>query len=92
MKLGMYVHIMAHAPNSQVYFINTFLQSICLYVYPLFVGRQQIVKNFTAAANTHTIGELLDALFSMRSVFFKAKCPINSTQNFLFTFVINILF
>jgi hypothetical protein len=52
MKLGM--HIMAPEPASTAYFINPFLQYVCLYVYPLIVARQRLGKNVAAVTNTHT--------------------------------------
>jgi hypothetical protein len=43
------------------------------------------VKNVTAAMNTHaTTEELLDALFSLRSVLIKGKYEISSFQNIWF--------
>jgi hypothetical protein len=67
MKIGMY--IMTPEPISTVCFINTFYQSVCLYVYSLFVARQRLGKNVAAATNTHsTTEELLDASFSMLPV------------------------
>jgi hypothetical protein len=51
MKLGMY--IMAPEPISLVYFIISSHQSVCLYVYTLFVVRQRFGKNVTAAKNTY---------------------------------------
>jgi hypothetical protein len=64
MKLGMY--IMANEPISMAYFINSSHQSLCQYVYPPIVARQQLSKNITMVTNTHaTIEELLDVLFSM---------------------------
>jgi hypothetical protein len=59
MKLGMY--IMAPDPISTKNFINSFHEFLCLHVY---VARQRIGVNVTAATNTHaTIEELLDAFF-----------------------------
>jgi hypothetical protein len=64
MKLGM--HIMAPEPIWTAYFINASHQFVCLYVY---VARQRLGKNVTAATKLHaTIEELLDASFSMRSL------------------------
>jgi hypothetical protein len=72
MKLGMY--IMAPEPVSLAYFINPSHQSLCPYVYPPIVARQQLDKNVTVATNTHvTIEELLDASFSMPSVLYQMK-------------------
>jgi hypothetical protein len=43
-------------------------------VYPLIVAGKRLGKNVTAATNTHaTIGELLEASFSMRSVSYQRK-------------------
>jgi hypothetical protein len=50
MKLGTYV--MALEPILMVYFINPSHQSVCLYVYPPIVARQQLSKNVTVAKNT----------------------------------------
>jgi hypothetical protein len=59
-KLGMY--IMAPEPISMAYFINPSHQSVCLYVYPPIIARQQLGKNISRAMNTlATIGVLLDA-------------------------------
>jgi hypothetical protein len=52
-ELGMY--IMAPEPNSTAYYINSSHQSVCLYVYPLIVGRHLLGKNVIAATNTHAI-------------------------------------
>jgi hypothetical protein len=42
--------------------------------HPLIVARQRLSKNVTTAANTRaTIKELLDTLFSMRSVSYEEK-------------------
>jgi hypothetical protein len=71
MKLGM--HITAPEPISTAYFINPSHQSVCLYVYPHTVARQQLGKNVTASMNTHaTTVELLD-VFYMRSVLYQRK-------------------
>jgi hypothetical protein len=43
MKLGMY--ITAPEPISKAYFINSFHQSVCIYVYPLIIVRQWFGKN-----------------------------------------------
>jgi hypothetical protein len=68
------MYIMEPEPISTVYFINPFHQSVCLYMYPLIVAREQLGKNVIAATNTHaTIQELLDASFSMLSVLYKRK-------------------
>jgi hypothetical protein len=50
MKLGM--HIMAPEVISMAYFINTSHQSVCIYVYPLIVARQRLVKHIPTGANT----------------------------------------
>jgi hypothetical protein len=79
MKLDKY--IMVSEPISAAYFINHSSQSMCLYVY---VAKQQLDKNFTAAMNTHArIEELLDTSFSVRSVSYKGKHANNSPQNSL---------
>jgi hypothetical protein len=70
MKLGMY--IMASEPISAAYLINPSHQSVCLYVYPPIVARQQLGKNVTAATHA-TIEEFLDASFSMRPVLYQKK-------------------
>jgi hypothetical protein len=73
-KFGMYT--MTSGPISMTYFINTSTshQSVCLYVNPSVVTRQRLGKNVTAATNTQeTIGELLDASFSIRSVSYQRK-------------------
>jgi hypothetical protein len=65
MKVSMY--IMAPESITTAYFMNSSHQSVCLYMYPLFVARQRLGKNATAATNTHvTIEELLDVSFYMR--------------------------
>jgi hypothetical protein len=51
MKFGMY--IMASQPISTAYFINTFYQSVYLYVYLPTVVRQRLGKIVTVATNTH---------------------------------------
>jgi hypothetical protein len=70
-KSGMYMT--PPEPISTAYFINHFHQSVCLYVYPLIVARQRIGNNVTAATNTQTIKELLEASFSMRSLSYQMK-------------------
>jgi hypothetical protein len=58
-------------PISTVYFINRSHQSVCLYVY---VARQRLDKNITAATNTHaTTDEFLDASFSTRPLSYQMK-------------------
>jgi hypothetical protein len=48
--------------------------SLFLYVCPLFVDRQRLGEDVTAATNTHAaIEELLDGSFSLRSVAYKRK-------------------
>jgi hypothetical protein len=47
MKLGIY--IMVPKPTSTAYLINSSHQSMSLYVYPLFVAKQRLSKNVTAA-------------------------------------------
>jgi hypothetical protein len=72
MKLGMYV--MVPGPISAAYIINHPHQCVCLYMYPLTVARQRLDKNVPAAANTYVeIEELLDASFSMGSVYHQRK-------------------
>jgi hypothetical protein len=52
---------------------------------PLTVALQRLGRNVTTVTNTHAkIGELLDALFSMRPVSYEGKLAISSSQNFLF--------
>jgi hypothetical protein len=59
-KLGMY--IVAPEPISTAYLINHSHQSVCLYVYPPIVTRQQLGKNVTGAKYIPaTLEELLDA-------------------------------
>jgi hypothetical protein len=63
------MYITAPEPISTAYFVNPSHQSVCLYVYPLIVGRQRLGKDVSAAKNTQaTIDEVLDASFSMGSV------------------------
>jgi hypothetical protein len=60
------IYNMASEPISTASFINPFHQPVCLYVYPLIVGRQRLDKNVTVATNTQeTIEELLDAYMFM---------------------------
>jgi hypothetical protein len=67
MKLGM--HIIAPQIISRAYFINSYHQSVCVNVYAFIVAGQRLGKNVTAATNTRrTVKELLEALFSVRSV------------------------
>jgi hypothetical protein len=67
-------YIMAPAPISTAYYINPSHQSVCLYVYPPIVARQQLGKTVTAATTTHrTVEELLDASISVRSVSYQMK-------------------
>jgi hypothetical protein len=66
MKLGIY--IMAPEPISTAYFENPSHQSVCLYVYPPVVARQQLSKKVTASTTIQaTVEELLDVSFSMLS-------------------------
>jgi hypothetical protein len=68
MKLGMY--ITAPDPISTAYF-PTFCVSV--FVFP-YVARQPLGKHVTAATNTQTtIVQLLDALFSIRSMSYQRK-------------------
>jgi hypothetical protein len=53
MELGM--SITAPAPISTAHFINSAHQSVCLYVYTLFVNRQRLSKNVTTATNTYAV-------------------------------------
>jgi hypothetical protein len=53
----MSVYITAPEPISMAYFINPSHQSVCLYVYPHIAARQWLVKNVTAATNTHATTE-----------------------------------
>jgi hypothetical protein len=79
MKLGTY--ITAPEPISTAYFIHPSHQSVCLYVYPPIVAVQRLCRNVTAVTNTHaTIGELLDASFSMWPVSYQGKYAISSSQ------------
>jgi hypothetical protein len=50
MKHGMY--FMAPESISAAFFINPTHQSVCLYVYPPIVARQQLGKSITVAMNT----------------------------------------
>jgi hypothetical protein len=60
------MYTMAPEPISTAHLINASHQYVRLHVY---VSRQQLGTNVTAAMKTHaTIEQLLDALFSMRSV------------------------
>jgi hypothetical protein len=59
MKLGLY--IMAPEPILAAYFVYPSHHSVCLYVYPSVVTRQQLGKNVTAVMNTHATKELMDA-------------------------------
>jgi hypothetical protein len=47
--------------------------SVCAYVYPPIVARQRLGKDVPAATYTRNKGELLDALFSMRSVSYQRR-------------------
>jgi hypothetical protein len=62
-KLGMYIM----APKtSTAYFINTYHQSLCLYVY---VARQRLVRNVTDTMSAHAIiKQFWEAAFSTWSV------------------------
>jgi hypothetical protein len=81
MKLGM--HIMAPELISAGYVINPSNQSVCLYVYPPIVARQELGKNVTAATNTFAIEYVVDVSFyvvrvvseeSRRSVPSRTRC------------------
>jgi hypothetical protein len=50
--MKIYMHIMAPEPITKAYFINPSHQSLCLYVYPTFVARQRLGKQFPTATNT----------------------------------------
>jgi hypothetical protein len=83
-KSNTYEYIMATNPISTAYFINPSHQSVCLFLLPPIVARQQIGVNVTAATNTYeNIEELLDASFSMWPLSYQRKYTINSFQNFL---------
>jgi hypothetical protein len=56
---------MARKHISTAFFMNPSHQSICLHVHPPVGARQRLIKNVTAAMNTHATIELLDALFSV---------------------------
>jgi hypothetical protein len=61
------MYVMASEPISTAYYINSSHQFVS-------VARQRLSKNITAATNTYvTIEELLDASFSMRSVWYQRK-------------------
>jgi hypothetical protein len=67
------MYIITPEAISLVYFINPSRQSVCLYVYVINVARQRLSKNITAAKNTHSKIELLDAPFSMQSMSHQRK-------------------
>jgi hypothetical protein len=70
MKLG----ILAPEPISTSYSINPSDQSVCLYLHPRILARQQLHEIVTAATNTEaTIEEFLEVQFSMRSVWCQRK-------------------
>jgi hypothetical protein len=71
MKLG--TDIMALEAISTAYFINPSHQSVSLYAYPLFGARQRFNRNINSAKNTHAKYELLEELFSIRSVPYQKK-------------------
>jgi hypothetical protein len=71
MKLGIY--IMALEPISTAYFINSSHQSVCLYMYPSAVVRQQLGEDVTAATNIHATRELLDESFSIQHMSYQRK-------------------
>jgi hypothetical protein len=62
-KLGTYVYIIAPRPILTMYFINSSHRSVCLYLYPPIVARQQIGKNVTAAMNEHPINLVSEESF-----------------------------
>jgi hypothetical protein len=68
-KLGVY--IMAPEPISTAYFINPSLQSLCQYMYPHIVARQQLGKNITATTNT------LNNRRIVGSIIFFAVCVVS---------------
>jgi hypothetical protein len=73
MKLGIYVYHCTWAYLNGV--LHKCLSSVCLSlsVSPI-DARKRLSNDVTAAKNTHaTIKELLDALFSMRSVTYQKK-------------------
>jgi hypothetical protein len=68
------MYIMVPEPISTAYFLNHAHQSVYLYVYPSFVARQRLGKNFTAPTNTHTtVEEWFAASFSILSVSYQRK-------------------
>jgi hypothetical protein len=67
------MYIMAPEPILMVYFINHFHKSVCLYVYPTIVARQRLCRHVPAQRLQATVGELLDASFSVRSVPYQKK-------------------
>jgi hypothetical protein len=76
MKLGVY--IVAPERISAAYFINSFPQAVCVYVYPPIVARQRLGKNVTAARF-----ELLAASFSVRSVSYQKKVTLHRTSVYI---------
>jgi hypothetical protein len=75
--------------------------SVCVFVYPLSllgnglvknhltIAGQRLGRNVTAATNTHvTIEELLDASFSLCPVSYQGTQAIISSHNFLFLFIL----
>jgi hypothetical protein len=74
MKRGMY--IMAPELISTAYYINSSRQfvCVCVYIYSTTFARKRLLEKVTATANTNTtIGELLDASYSMLSVTYQRK-------------------
>jgi hypothetical protein len=80
------MYIIEPEPVSTAYFINPSHRSVCLYVYPLIIATQRLGKKETtivakqrlteviAATNTHVkIEDLLNVLFSIRSVSYQEK-------------------
>jgi hypothetical protein len=62
---------MAPDPISTMYFINSSHRSMCLYVHPLFIARQRLSENVTAATNAH---KKLDNCSACRSI--RSSCRI----------------
>jgi hypothetical protein len=58
---------MTSEPISVAYFTNPCHQSLYLYVHPFFGARQRLVNTFPVQ-RIHATIELLDELFSMRSL------------------------
>jgi hypothetical protein len=75
------VYIMASEPISTAYITIHSHKSVCLYVLPPVVDRQQLGKNVTAAMNTHiTIDELLVGV-----VFYAVRVVSEESRRLFFT-------